>query len=129
MADCGRQEPPKQTILLHSSPSPHSTLSPAGCCVHLPPVQTPRLHGSDGHDGDGPNTSKQVPGSGPTLQVRHWPHDCTTQQTPSVQNPESHSVPFAQALPSGFDRAVVVDVVVVEVVVVGAAQPPDGPRT
>jgi hypothetical protein len=98
-------------------------------------MQTPWLHGSEGHDGDGPNTSKQVPGSGPTLHVRHWPQDATTQQTPSVQNPEAHSVPPAQVLPRGFGADVVVVVVDVEVVVVGAgvvvgaAQPPDGPRT
>ncbi len=44
----------------------------------------------------------QVPGLPGLLQEAQVPHDALPQQTPSVQAPLRHSVPEAQAVPSGF---------------------------
>jgi hypothetical protein len=45
-------------------------------------------------------TPSQVPGFGP-LQVEHMPVQALTQQTPSTQKPEPHSLPAPQAAPLG----------------------------
>src|SRR6185436_2413218 len=49
-----------------------------------------------------PPTKPQVPAAPARLQNSHWPLQARSQQTPSMQRPETHWVPSEQPTPSAF---------------------------
>ena len=51
-----------------------------------------------------PATAVHVPALPGTSHASHWPLHALSQQTPSTQLPEPHSLDFEQATPSGFEQ-------------------------
>ena len=46
-----------------------------------------------------PRTGEHLPTDPAATQVRHWPSQAESQQTPSAQNPDAHSPAAPQAMP------------------------------